>query len=601
MPSNDDIDEVRESRFGDTAISGFYARMKSISFENEVLRLYDIEIDDAEVRLVICNSWLVVRDISTNAVSVFERDYANRLWYRVDSANILMAIPVWPIRNLPRAATAPFVAALLRKIQIAAGEEEVAADLESRHGRRWEQCRNNHYDAYDIWRASERSSFPPELEIADPSPGTVSRAKAWFARRLFGEFKPEKHVSKRNKASKGYVPRSSVYNAIKGIRAAFHRHFRETELFRAILSMDHRNMTLADYVYYADGREGVLKTWGERRNLVPMLPYIDRRYWKEDNLFSSDWWTTEDSPVGRSMFTATDVPCLPSRIAHTGTFSLFDSCRAFKWLARSKNSVVKAWVRNGKNPVIARMMSDLNLPKDTPAPVIAHMIAEMANCLSQMHTFGIEVDGNVLFDNAFRAYVSHFARLREEIGYRAMLREMVWGERRGTSEVFDYLIQEGFADGLPARNATWTSLMRRSQEWHEPRGFLIFPSGVRVLDDDVVWETLVGPLEVEGCMVRPVTRVGDLLEEGADMKHCVGSYAEVCAAGSYRVFHISDRDGGTATLGIFVGDGGASLDQVKSLSNSAPSHHAMKVARLVVGMYDEAVKAVGLNDRKEAA
>lgn len=572
------------SRFGDDAISAFYARLKTVSTENEVLKLYELQIDEKEVRIVIANSWMVVRDLASNAIKAFERDYTNALWYRVESATILSAVPVWPVRNLPEHATTPFVSAILRKLYEAAGGAAVEEDVISRHQDRWDRITQEHDREYK----EKTGRYPHEAPvIADPGPSTVGRAKAWFATRLFGDLHGRGRPSRKPRG--GYVSRSSVYNAIKGIRTAFHRHFREPELFRAILSMDHRAMSLSDYVYYGGNREGVLKVWNERKNLIPMLPFIKRGFWGDDNLFSADWWTSPSGPLATPGFKETDGRWMPSRFLGVGTFSPFGDRKAFKWLTRSKNSVVKSWVRYGKSPLIAELMSELNLPKNTPARIQAHVVTELHGRLSQLENFGVEladVRAGVL--NAFRAYAGHFVEIRNERRYRDAMNEFFNGHGRGTGEVFDYLINEGFLNGIPARNATWASLLRRSGEWHAVNGYRL-SFGDDDVDDSVTWDSIIGEAEVLGCKVKAIVKAGDLRLEGSRMRHCVRTYAPLCARDTYRVFSLVEDDGTASTLGLYVGAEGARFDQLQGFANSQASASAMRAARKVVQMYNEAV------------
>ncbi|MBY3433237.1 hypothetical protein HFN89_03545 [Rhizobium laguerreae] len=593
----EDPKKETKSRFGSKIASEMYARLKRISSESKVLKVYEVETTETEVRIKIFNSWLLTRDLRTEAVGAFERDYRDGSWYPVEPSGIFHSIPVWPIHNLRSGVASGAKKLLLDKLYAAADYHEtrdrLAAQRTAESNRLVEREGMDRNAAFEL--ALERHPDLHRLEIA----------KTAFANKLFGSTS----TLGKKKPTKGYVGHDAVYNALKGVRAAFFRQFKDPELFRAILAMNHKSMTLGDYLYFAANREAVLKVWKERRNLVPLLPYIGRDYWGGDELFSTANWTDRAGPLVDPGFNSIAVRGLPSQNAGRGTFSPFASVKAYQWLARSRNTVVKTWARTRKDPQVAEFMAELNLPKDTAVLVIANIVDQMDGALLKIRQEEQIGEHRQRVLRTFRAYAAHWAAVRKERGYRQMIAALTY-ENQGTGDVFDYLVNEGFAQDLPARNATWTSILRRSDDWHRriaERYRNMAPAAygadqARLEDENLPreWTSLVSEQTILDCRVRPLGKYDDVVAEGGEMAHCVGSYAPQCARDGYRVYSITEPDGARATLGIWLHDGSAYFDQVQGYQNSRPSDLLQKVAHKVVALYVEAIAAERGPERKAA-
>jgi len=566
-------------KFDDPEAAAFYGRLKDFSVRNRVTRVYDLEIDDTEMRMTLLGSWMLVRNRDTGAVSLFERDYANGLWNGIDHAAVFGSIRLWPVIGVQDFDSDALRMHLMRKLYRDAGADGI---VRAAKRRRSDAVYRNIAAGMEYADAVDEARPLEEKAVAE-----ITRAQTVFSRRLFGEpvVKPRRsRGGKRSGTARGYVAPAALTNGLKGIRAAFHRHFRDPELFRAILSMDYRGMTLADYVHYAGNREGVLKVCRERKNLLPLLPFVRRDQWGDDDFLSQRRWTDPSGPLSSPEFTAETQPATPSRASHWGTFEPFPDRASFQWLARSRNTVVREWVRHHKDPLAASIMAEINLPRKTPAVVAGKMVRAVAEALQLLRAFEIEPEtvreGMII---AFRAYAAGWARLNEREGYRRLSSAV--RSDSNASLVMDYLIHRGFAAGLPARNATWESLVRRSREWHEET------TPDFQIDDGIerTWDSLVGPQVLDGCRVEPVTASTALRAEGKAMHHCVGGYAGPCAEGRYRVFHIDEPDGTRSTLGVHIAEGKAFFDQLRGPANSDPSKAARKVANRIVSMYSAAL------------
>lgn len=592
----EDTDKETKSRFGSKVASEMYARLKRVSSEAKVLKVYEVETTETEIRMKIFNSWMITRNLETGAVGAFERDYANDSWYEVEPNGIFHAIPVWPIHNLSQGVAGGAKKYLLDKLYDAVGYHEAIARATQQQNAESNRLRREENVGFDDSNYAAYQRYPDANMLVV--------AKNAFADKLFGS----QYARGKRKPKKGFVGQDAVYNALKGVRAEFYRQFRDPELFRAILAMNHKSMSLGDYLYFAANREAVLKVWKERRNLVPLLPYISRHYWGGDELFSAANWTNPSGPLIDPGFNHVPVRHLPSQNGGRGMFSPFSSARGYQWLARSKSTVVKAWARGRKDARVADMMAELNLPKETAVLVIANIVGEMDDAILKIGAEELEGQRQRVI-TTFRAYAARWAAIRRESGYREMVRALTY-DNQGTGNIFDYLIAEGFANNLPARNATWASIVRRSHDWHRELAeryrnrMPAADGGYHIHQEDEnlpkEWTSLVGEQDILECRVRPVGNYDDIVAEGGEMSHCVGSYAHLCARGRYRVYSITDPDGTRATLGIHLNDGTAFFDQVQGYGNSRPSELVRRVAQTVVGLYADAIAAQAFTE-KEAA
>jgi hypothetical protein len=574
-------EDVKRPRFGNVAACEMYGRLMELAVANDIFRVYELEADEADVTITLFNSFRIVRHLESERVSVFERDYLTGEWKPSAEPDILEVVPVWPIYDLPAGMSVAIKGRVLAKLRDAAGYE-AKADAACERWRREYRSIENLFRKHDV---SVEVRYGLSEALADerkPDRMMLVVAKNAFANRLFGD-----GSARKNGKAKCYVDKKAVYNGLKGFRAAFYRHFRDRELFRAILSMNHKSMTLGDYLYFARHREAVLKVWKERRNLMPLLPYITSRFWGEDELFSVENWTTTGGFVANPEFARRSGVRLPSQRNGTGGFKRLRTRTSFRWLAKSRNSVVKAWVGTHRDPRVADIMTEIKLPKETAALIEARTVSELSAALAKLDAFDLSVtDHRQRIVWLFRAYAAHWSRRRSEVGYRAMIKEMLY--RGETGDVFDYLVNEGFRNGILARNATWSAVVRRSEEWHQNRRLVMFADTY----DDIEkreWDSLVGPLEINGCSVVPLTDVEGVFSEGNDMAHCVGSYASMCSKDRYRVFSIKEPDGKRSTLGIYISEQGAVLDQVRGAYNAEVSGVVQRVAEQVTALYSQAI------------
>lgn len=95
------------------------------------------------------------------------------------------------------------------------------------------------------------------------------------------------------------------------------------------------------------------------------------------------------------------------------------------------------------------------------------------------------------------------------------------------------------------KKASWAWFMRQQQAWHQ-----IAAQRAKANVKQEVWESRLGEVEVRGYQVVPLTTAHDLIDEGKDMHHCVGSYTRNCLEGRSRIFSIRKDGVKLATLEI---------------------------------------------------
>lgn len=83
------------------------------------------------------------------------------------------------------------------------------------------------------------------------------------------------------------------------------------------------------------------------------------------------------------------------------------------------------------------------------------------------------------------------------------------------------------------------------------------------------WGSDLGECEIGGYWIVPLTTSRHLRAEGRAMRHCVGTYDELCHKNLARVFSVRDADGNrVATLSLIWRDDYWHLEQIKGHRNA---------------------------------
>lgn len=114
--------------------------------------------------------------------------------------------------------------------------------------------------------------------------------------------------------------------------------------------------------------------------------------------------------------------------------------------------------------------------------------------------------------------------------HRAALGQSLRFMRDDLAYLIDWWIDQARLGGaLIPHNASWASIVRRQQRWHQ---MIILRNPEFLLH----WHSAVPAHEAAGYRVVPLTDSLMLAREGMEMRHCVASYARDCAAGHTRIF-----------------------------------------------------------------
>ena len=128
------------------------------------------------------------------------------------------------------------------------------------------------------------------------------------------------------------------------------------------------------------------------------------------------------------------------------------------------------------------------------------------------------------------------------------------------------------------KHATWSGIERRSRLWHGR----IWQAPQK--EAELSWSSALGPCEISGVRVIPLTTSRALWEEGRAMQHCVTTYASRCAVAGYRVFALVGETE-RATLGIIEVGGRWKVDQARGWANGSVSEPMKAVAGAVARAY----------------
>lgn len=137
-----------------------------------------------------------------------------------------------------------------------------------------------------------------------------------------------------------------------------------------------------------------------------------------------------------------------------------------------------------------------------------------------------------------------------------------WFFESGTNQIAD--------TGL--LKAGWLALLRRQKAWSSERESIGVPSALPTHDE---WNPYIRRVEWGLYRFVALTNASQLQEEGEAMRHCVGTYADLCRSGMHRIFSVRERKSGQriATLSLKLTDRGNGcpvweVDQVSGLKNA---------------------------------
>ena len=258
--------------------------------------------------------------------------------------------------------------------------------------------------------------------------------------------------------------------------------------------------------------------------------------------------------------------------------------RDWKWLSRQPNGVVRGLCLDGTGAG--------NLDTLTVRLFAATGETQVPRAILDLDHSGGPLDralASLALTRVPREQFEDLARLlrllTREARDRARRRQSLRFLRDDAGYVIDWWLDESTRGrAVIEQNATYASLIRRQQRWHQ---LMILRSPEHMQ----MWDSALPAYETAGLRAVPLTDSLMLAREGMEMRHCVASYARDCARGDTRIFALEDVDTGErATLEIrrrawvwFAG-------QIKGPCNAEVSSRLRVAADRLAGRYTSAAQ-----------
>lgn len=515
----------RTTLFGRKDLLEVYRQAKDFIIRHKLLRMCQCSLDENGLkRLTICNLWRVERE-TDGALHTFRFDLRNAEWLETDDLRDWPNIPFAPIGKNTRSL------------------------------------------GWGLWLCKDALQEAMCAAGVDDLPDRgETGAPGWVRQAILRKYLGGDEV-------RGLLSKASVDYGARTLRAIWWDHFVDRDVLSALLGITWRKWDVAGYLRYARYRPALLKVAAEHRNLLPVLMEIAPDQWGRDDLFSRKLWVRS----GRKSTALDRRPVRPEGCWHR--IHSFEATTPWRWLSKAPLSVVREWAIVKNNAVI----EDLALANcgGIRAPVCAYVkIIRFSNRTAFPN-------GSPLVLQFYRLFLKTCAQIWKEKGFSAVRQ---WLREDPESDILlmaDYLHAEGFARGLPDKNSSWASLLRRSEDWHRRIAILNLERECRLLQ----WDSLLPEIVIDGVVCTPLMDSQALAWEGHEMSHCIGSYAGLCHDGAYRVFALKEPGGARSTLGIRLGLKSVTLDQHRGPYNSRVSRKASSTARKLVNAYRQALAA----------
>ncbi|MFN0161128.1 MAG: PcfJ domain-containing protein [Burkholderiales bacterium] len=327
--------------------------------------------------------------------------------------------------------------------------------------------------------------------------GTLAPADLAYCRRRLGE---------------DLYPEAAGERAACVLRRALLTAFLPHPLTRAALLAFGPGATLADRAdCLAAGAATLIRLAGEAPNLMPLIVPLVRRHARK---------RADGLPLGAFGDTKRSLACL----------GLSDA--GWRWLAHQPRSLVAALFPAAQDaPARHQAVAAQALYETGLASIPAALLPPFCSG-GRLETL-LE---HPRFDAARRADLARLVRI---VAVEIARREKLGVSLRFVREDAAYLLDWWIDQSVPGRalvpsGATFASLIRRQQHWHQAM-ILLNPEFMRR------WTSAVPAHLTAGVRAVPLTDSLMLAREGMEMRHCVASYANDCAAGAARVFALEDE------------------------------------------------------------
>jgi len=558
----------RHNLFGRADLAYIYRRAKDLIIQHKLLRITRYEEQDGIRQLTICNLWRIER-LPDASIRTLNFNLVTTSWEEVRSTNDWYQWPEMPFYPIEQTKSLGWWKDIIKGA---------------------------------IWKALIAAGYSGELK---KKKGMKPGQMAYF---LLNQYvggtvyldKFDAYGYPLTKETPGRLDPETMKAGARALRAAFFQHILDHEVLSAVLAINYRECGFRRYLQFARYRSGLLKVAAEHRNLLPLLPGINPDQWSRNDLFSRKLWVKD----GRKSTAIDRYPVQPYPIQARKSGRLitdcdsilgpyvgsFDSAAVWRWLSKASSLIVRAWYMNhtsqfgyhSANYVIANMaLANIN----AKAPVCAYVKLICNSYYLRDKDYAVSSQ----IQQLYRLYFAHAANLWKENGY-AVVREWVKDvdQKSIIHDMLDWLEAEGFAQGFPNKRATWTSLLRRSDDWH--RRIAIDCMEHELNGKTLEWVSLLPETVIDDIAFAPLTNSRALAVEGYELKHCIGNYVDMCNKGRYRAYSVLEPDGSRSTLGFSVQSRTATLDQHRGKHNGPISPAAKEAGRLFVEAYQQALR-----------
>lgn len=349
----------------------------------------------------------------------------------------------------------------------------------------------------------------------------------------------------------------------RGLRNCFRESFVDQEVLSALVRLDGRSVQTTRYLTVAKstGCAGLLRHARERPNAVPLLGLFKEAAWNRQDIFSRSLWLNRELKDDLAKLTNPEVTSLRE-------FTGSPDAATHRWLLSVSLPVARAlmWHRLPRPAALAELARAVQQAKaDRKVPVVA--VVHLARTLSEGWLGGEDgwLCGEGYWDTSkregqFRLYLLFLRECADrwvQLGHKGLCRWLNVEGREQLNSCYDYLHNEGFDAGQPARSATWQSLRARSDTWHQNQR----RAAAQTERPELTWSCPVGDTQVGAFMFKPLCTSQALIEETNEQEHCVWSYDSHCVTGRYQVFAVHGPAGERSTLGLIVDEAGAATVQ----------------------------------------
>ena len=162
--------------------------------------------------------------------------------------------------------------------------------------------------------------------------------------------------------------------------------------------------------------------------------------------------------------------------------------------------------------------------------------------------------------------------------------------REEARDLMDY-VEDADHHGITLLSRTFGGITRHSQSWHRTMNELTTEQRVRDIlrtREPLEWTSLLPQTDIGDITASPLTTELQLIQEGIDMRHCVGHYGPRCAQGSSRLFSLQKLGDTIATAEISLLDDTWKPAQVRGRLNSPAPPEAARAATSLAHAYNNA-------------